>query len=286
MQPRSRHYVFLGRRSRQRVAQRLGAGWKPAEVAAAERTEMALIHRLLADRSFQDLVEHYRDIDAMPAAERLAKLAKAAMELLELAVAGGDHLAAIFILSEQAQGRDPAMTLAAKAVQSVAPSSRERPPACPPRERSLAPAGTDTPSEKDATHSQPIDAPSGSVGEVDLPALTTSDAQAALRAKLAVVARRLRERLVGEAERRGTGRVDGTIRAFAPRCRWRPAEPHPHRMPVPAPPPAEPERGLGAHPVGVSDPSSAAKRAYRPPDDRRGRKGQVYQASLDFDPFA
>src|SRR4051795_2243739 len=74
------------RPDRMRLAQRLAAGLPPARAAAAERVPEAEVETLAAEPAFERLVAACRRLDALPEAERVERLLKLAMSLLERAV--------------------------------------------------------------------------------------------------------------------------------------------------------------------------------------------------------
>ncbi|SNB61445.1 hypothetical protein SAMN07250955_102244 [Arboricoccus pini] len=123
-----RHYTFRRRGDRRRMAVRLAAGATPAEVGAIERAEPHAISALLRDRGFANLVSHYRAMLALPAAERLARLAELAMEMLELAVAGGDLRAVTFVLGAVRAGQHPATELAEAVAGEMRAMAADPPP--------------------------------------------------------------------------------------------------------------------------------------------------------------
>src|SRR5690606_15576278 len=100
-------------------AQALAAGVSVASVAAIERTEPQEIERLLGERSFKALVEHYRSDGEDGREARLERIAAVALDLLELAIESGDVRAAIFFLAERRCGRDPGRTMAEAVLRSI-----------------------------------------------------------------------------------------------------------------------------------------------------------------------
>jgi hypothetical protein len=121
-------HVMRARRPRQsridpyRLGFRLVHGLSPAQAARAERTPLADVEALLAQPEFQELLETCRELHAMPAGERLALLERMALTVLEHALARGDIRAALFFLRERQQGRNPAHTLALKALSAPRPA--------------------------------------------------------------------------------------------------------------------------------------------------------------------
>jgi hypothetical protein len=85
-----------------------------AEVARAERADEAAVESLLAEDGFAELVESYKALAELPAEEQTARLVKLARLAIENALADWDMGAALFVLRENAQGRDPAATIAGR----------------------------------------------------------------------------------------------------------------------------------------------------------------------------
>ena len=102
------------RRDWLRVADRLAAGLSPAAAALAEGERgAALVEELLAQEDFRELVEATRESLAEPPEVQRRRLVILARQTLERAMAwDGDPRAALFVLEEDARGRDPAETLA------------------------------------------------------------------------------------------------------------------------------------------------------------------------------
>ena len=102
------------RRDWLRVADRLAAGLSPAAAALAEGERgAALVEELLAQEDFRELVEATRECLAEPPEVQRRRLVMLARQTLERAMAwDGDPRAALFVLEEDARGRDPAETLA------------------------------------------------------------------------------------------------------------------------------------------------------------------------------
>lgn len=107
--PRPQRLAFARRR---RVGMRLASGLPTSTVARAEGIPEAEVSSVLTDPAFADLIAAYRTLDAMPRDERVARLAKLAWRVLELALADGDVRAAIFVASTVGTGRDPAEVVA------------------------------------------------------------------------------------------------------------------------------------------------------------------------------
>lgn len=137
---RRRPRASLARRDWLRVSQRLASGLTPKEVARAEATDEAAIQKLLEDASFRELVDGEKALMALPEEEQRARLVRLARTALENALCDDHAGAALFVLSEEARGRDPALTLArgilargrTRAPAPAAAPSPPRPPA-PPR---------------------------------------------------------------------------------------------------------------------------------------------------------
>ncbi|HET6467970.1 MAG TPA: hypothetical protein VFG43_06295 [Geminicoccaceae bacterium] len=66
-----------------RAARRLGAGWRPSEVARLLDCDPATIHLLLRDEAFVRLYRSYLALRQLAPADRLARLARLAVALLE-----------------------------------------------------------------------------------------------------------------------------------------------------------------------------------------------------------
>jgi hypothetical protein len=119
MRPRRPHSPRL---DPYRLGFRLVHGLTPAQAARAERAPLAEVEALLAQPEFQELLQTCRELDAMPAEERLALLERMALTVLEHALASGDLRAALFFLRERQQGRNPARMLALKALSAPRPA--------------------------------------------------------------------------------------------------------------------------------------------------------------------
>ena len=123
------------RRDWLRIADRLAAGLSPKAAALPEGGDEAMVDGLLAREDFQALVEAARawHEDSDEAARR--KLVVMARQALARAMDWEDDpRAALFVLDEEARGRDPAATVAAAVLKrprrAPAPSDgiRSRPP--------------------------------------------------------------------------------------------------------------------------------------------------------------
>jgi hypothetical protein len=106
-----------------RLGFRLAHGLTPAQAARAERAPLADVEALLAQPDFQQLLETCREFDAMPADKRLAMLEHLALTILEHALARGDVRAALFLLRERRQGRNPATRLLSAPRPAAPPQS-------------------------------------------------------------------------------------------------------------------------------------------------------------------
>ncbi|WGF89969.1 hypothetical protein [Marinivivus vitaminiproducens] len=98
--PAPSRFRFTARRCRRRCARALAAGRSLDAVARVERVAAIELEALLADGQFQALVAHYAALAALPRAERLARLADVALEVLEHAVEAGELRASMFVLHE------------------------------------------------------------------------------------------------------------------------------------------------------------------------------------------
>lgn len=105
-------YPFRKRLDRQWVALRLAKGVRPQDVAAIERAEQGAVYELLQERSFQRLLGAWREHLAVSEAERLERLTRIAMDILELGLLACDRATAAFFVAERAAGRHPGRTLA------------------------------------------------------------------------------------------------------------------------------------------------------------------------------
>jgi hypothetical protein len=99
-----------------RAAQRLAGGLCPAALARVERIAEAEVDALLARPDFQKLLMALEALEATPAEDRLRRLEGIAFFVLEHALAEGDWSCAAFVLTERRLGRNPALTLARRAV--------------------------------------------------------------------------------------------------------------------------------------------------------------------------
>lgn len=194
--PPQRRYPFWARRDRRRAAQALAAGRAPEEVALVERVSVLEVETLLRDSEFDALLAHYRAVAALPKAERLARLAHMALEILELALETGDLRVAMFVLHEQEAGRDPARTVAlaldARMERAAAKPAAPRPE---PRPR----ARHEVPPPRDWDHCAAVHETAEHAEGLALERLRT------VRQAHRGVLGRLAQRLEGEAERMGTG---------------------------------------------------------------------------------
>ncbi|MEK0082283.1 hypothetical protein, partial [Benzoatithermus flavus] len=100
------------RRDWLRISQRLALGMSPEAVARAEGTTPEAVACLLQQRAFRGLVESFEKLIARPAAEQRTRLVRLARLALENALSDWDAGAALFVLAEDARGRDPAESLA------------------------------------------------------------------------------------------------------------------------------------------------------------------------------
>ena len=112
-----------------RVSQRLAAGMSVAEVARAEHSDTAAIETLLAQDGFTAVIASWRAMAEQPEAEQTARLVRLARQAIENALTDWDMGAAFFVLRENAQGRDPAHTIAKRI---VATAKRTTAPVVPP----------------------------------------------------------------------------------------------------------------------------------------------------------
>jgi hypothetical protein len=105
-----------------RVCQRVAAGLTPAQAARAEGVADAEVEALVARPAFAAVVDAYRYLEEMDEAARLARLERIAWLALENALADGDVRAAMFVLRERAQGRNPARILAERVAAGLRPA--------------------------------------------------------------------------------------------------------------------------------------------------------------------
>jgi hypothetical protein len=111
-----RHHPLSAPRGQLRAAQRLAGGLRKAAVARAERVQEAEIDALLAQPDFRELLDALAALEALPEEERLRYLERLAWFVLERALADDDWRCAAFILAERRMGRNPARTLAQRAM--------------------------------------------------------------------------------------------------------------------------------------------------------------------------
>jgi hypothetical protein len=94
-----------------RIADRLAGGVPPALAARPEGGDAALVGELLALEDFRELVAAAEEQRAVPAEERRRDLVAMARQALTRAMACDGVGAALFVLEEDARGRDPCATL-------------------------------------------------------------------------------------------------------------------------------------------------------------------------------
>jgi hypothetical protein len=128
-----------------RVSQRLAAGMSVAEVARAERTDTKAIESLLARDGFAAVIESYRAMAEQPEAEQTARLVRLARIAIENALSDWDMGAAFFVLREDAQGRDPAHTIAKRIIATAKRTADSVAPMLPAETRTPSPATPPTP---------------------------------------------------------------------------------------------------------------------------------------------
>jgi hypothetical protein len=126
-----------------RIARFLAKGYPVRAVAAAEKLGPEEMTALLGEQGFRGLVDWFRRLHALPPEERLQRLVRHAMEVLEEALLAGNLRAGSFIVAENKAGRHPASTLARRVAACLdavppEPSPGRRPPG-PPRGPTLAP---------------------------------------------------------------------------------------------------------------------------------------------------
>jgi hypothetical protein len=124
--PASPRHPLASSRGRLRAAQRLAGGLSKPALAQIERAAEAEVDALLARPGFRKLLAACQALEAMPEAERLQRLERIAWFVLELTLAEGDRRCAAFVFTERRLGRNPARTLAQRAV------ARQRRAAKPP----------------------------------------------------------------------------------------------------------------------------------------------------------
>jgi hypothetical protein len=126
------------RRDWLRMADRLAVGMSPAAAALPEGLDAAMVDELLAQEDFRELVEATKACLEEPPEVQHRQLVILARQTLERALAWDDDpKAALFVLEEDARGRDPAVSLAEGVLKAqrralAAPPARPSPPA-PPR---------------------------------------------------------------------------------------------------------------------------------------------------------
>ena len=123
------------RRDWLRIADRLAVGMSPQAAALPEGGDAAMVEALLEREEFRGLVEAAEDDLAEPAEVARRRLVILARQTLERAMAWDDDpKAALFVLEEDARGRDPAETLAEACSQARARAVKAppRPPPAPP----------------------------------------------------------------------------------------------------------------------------------------------------------
>ncbi len=123
------------RRDWLRIADRLAAGLSPAAAALPEGGDEAMVARLLEREDFLGLVEAARELQEEPAEAARRRIVIMARQALERALDWEDDpRAALFVLDEEAKGRDPAATIADAVLKrprcrpSAEPIRRGRPP--------------------------------------------------------------------------------------------------------------------------------------------------------------
>ena len=131
-----RQYTFRKRNDRSWVAKRLAAGIPVAQVASVERASEAGIRLLCESPSFQRLLGGWVEHQGLPHEDRLARLIRLAMDVMELGLLSGDRKVGLFVLDEARAKRDPSVALAAMLERRMAragdPSYRRPEPPPPP----------------------------------------------------------------------------------------------------------------------------------------------------------
>ncbi len=94
-----------------RIADRLAGGVPPAVAALPEGGDAALVGELLALEDFRELVAAAEEERAVPAEDYRRDLVAMARQAIERALACDDVGAALFVLEEDARGRDACATL-------------------------------------------------------------------------------------------------------------------------------------------------------------------------------
>jgi hypothetical protein len=219
-----RQYVVHPRRCRQRIAQGLGAGLAPRRVAAVERIPEQEVTALLEDDGFRALVEHYRALAALPEDELLRRLVRMAGEMLERLVATGDLRAIAFVLHETRRSRDPRELLARRVIeaQKRAASRPEPEPAAAPKapRPAAVPEGWPRPLQQvpaDAAR-HPLAFCASAQPDEDAAGTLAAGEAIKVEARLRRIAATLRDKLVQEAERRGTAAAGQAAPAEAERA--------------------------------------------------------------------
>src|SRR5262245_15958102 len=95
-----------------RIADRLASGWPKEAAGLPEGRDGRVVEELLAREEFQALVAAAEEQLAEPQESHRQELVIMARQALERALALDDAGAALFVLEEEAQGRDPCATLA------------------------------------------------------------------------------------------------------------------------------------------------------------------------------
>jgi hypothetical protein len=122
-----------------RLADRLAAGMAPQAAVLPEGADTAVVKELLAREDFRTRVEASREALAEPPEAARKRLVILARQTLERALIWDDDAkAALFVLEEDAHGRDAAMTLAESVLSSRDQALAARPPTPPPAEPRLA----------------------------------------------------------------------------------------------------------------------------------------------------
>jgi hypothetical protein len=145
-------------RGRLRAAQRLAGGVRPAALARIERVAEAEVDALLARPDFQRLLSALEALEAAPGEDRLRRLEGLAFFVLEHALAEGDWRYAAFVLTERRLGRNPAQTLARRAVARQRRAAKPPPPDAPRAAATVAAARSPRPGA-----SSPCDDPAARV---------------------------------------------------------------------------------------------------------------------------
>jgi hypothetical protein len=94
-----------------RIADRLAGGVPPAVAALPEGGDAALVGELMALEEFRELLAATEEQRAAPAEEHRRDLVLMARQAIERALSCDDVGAALFVLEEDARGRDPCATL-------------------------------------------------------------------------------------------------------------------------------------------------------------------------------